>query len=177
MNDDDKRDPIDRMTDAYERMLERVDGMLELAEKSALPTLRRSLDHAREKAVELNELTREEAEKLSAYVERDMQDAAHYLIETGAEFRQWWQFDVQMIEQRLLEMFANVADKTRLELEKLADQAREASMYHTGEVTGPGTLLCNGCGKEMHFHKAGRIPPCSGCKGTSFKRPTATDKS
>ena len=143
MTDDDKRDPIDRMTDAYEQMLERVDGMLELAEKSTLPTLRRALDKAREKAVELNELTREEAEKLAAYVERDMKDAAHYLIETGAEFSQWWQFDVEMIEQRMVEMFANVADKTRLELEQFADQAREASLYHTGELTGPGTLECN----------------------------------
>ncbi|MCB1828966.1 MAG: zinc ribbon-containing protein [Gammaproteobacteria bacterium] len=175
MTDDDKRDPIDRMTDAYEQMLERVDGMLELAEKSTLPTLRRALDKAREKAVELNELTREEAEKLAAYVERDMKDAAHYLIETGAEFSQWWQFDVEMIEQRMLEMFANVADKTRLELEQFADQAREASLYHTGELTGPGTLECNSCGKELHFHKAGHIPPCPGCSGTGFKRRSADD--
>lgn len=174
MTNERKRDPIDRMTDAYERMLERVDGLLEVAEKSTLPTLRRALEQAREKAVELNELTREEAEKLTEYVERDMKDAAHFLLETGSEFRQWWQFDVQMIEQRMMEMFANVADKTRLELERLADQAREASLYHTGEVTGPGTLLCNGCGKELHFHQAGRIPPCPGCHGTGFKRPSST---
>jgi len=174
MTDEDKRDPIDRMTDAYEKMLERVDGMLELAEKSTLPTLRRSLDQAREKAVELNELTREEAEKLTEYVERDMKDAAHFLLETGAEFRHWWQFDVKLIEQRMMDMFSNVADKTRLELERFADQAREASMYHTGEVAGPGTLVCNSCGKEFHFHKAGRIPPCSGCNGTSFKRSSST---
>lgn len=175
MSDEEKRDPIDRMTDAYERMLERVDGMLELAEKSTLPTLRRSIDHAREKAVELNELTREEAERLATYVERDMQEAARFLVETGAEIREWWQFDVQLIEQRLLDMFASVADKTRLELEKLADQAREASRYHTGEVTGPGTLICEGCGKEIHFHKAGRIPPCPGCQGTGFTRQTTID--
>ena len=49
MTDEKKRDPIDRMTDAYEQMLERVDGFLELAEKSTLPTLRRALDQARER--------------------------------------------------------------------------------------------------------------------------------
>ena len=68
-----------------------------------------------------------------------------------------------------------VVAKTRLELEKLADQAREASRYHTGEVTGPGTLICEGCGKEIHFHKAGRIPPCPGCQGTGFTRQTTMD--
>jgi flagellar biosynthesis GTPase FlhF len=175
MTDEKNRDPIDRMTDAYEQMLERVDGMLELAEKSTLPTLRRALDQAREKAVELNELTREEAEKLTEYVERDMKEAAHYLLETGEEMRQWWQFDVKMIEQRMMEMFANVADKTRLELEKFADQARKASLYRTGEVAGPGRLVCTSCGKELHFHKAGHIPPCPGCSGTDFKRPSSAD--
>ncbi|MEW8087367.1 MAG: hypothetical protein AB2823_17535, partial [Candidatus Thiodiazotropha endolucinida] len=27
-----------------------------------------------------------------------------------------------------------------------------------------------GVHKEMHFKKTGHIPPCSGCKGTEFKR-------
>ncbi|MCB1761014.1 MAG: zinc ribbon-containing protein [Gammaproteobacteria bacterium] len=170
MSEQQKKDPVDRMTEAYEQMLERVDGILEQAEKSTLPTLRRSLDQARERAVELNELTREEAEKLTGYLERDMKDAAAFLVETGNEFRDWWRFDMQLIEQRLLEMFANVADRTRVELERLADRAREASSYHTGEVTGPGTLVCEGCGKTLHFHKAGRIPPCSECRGTTFRR-------
>ena len=51
-----------------------------------------------------------------------------------------------------------------------AEQAREASFYHTGEVTGPGTLVCAECGKELHFHKAGHIPPCPGCRGTRYRR-------
>ena len=170
MSDDDKRDPIDRMSEAYERMLERVDEVLEKAEKSAIPNLRKALDQAREKAVELNELTREEAEKLTDYVERDMQDAARYLSQTGEEFRNWWRFDVKLVEQRMMEMFANVADRTRVELERFAEQAREASLYHTGEMSGPGTLVCTECGKELHFHKAGHIPPCPECRGTSYRR-------
>ena len=170
MTEDDKRDPVDRMSDAYERMLERVDGMLDKAEKTTIPNLRKALEHAREKAVELNELTREEAEKLVDYVERDMKDAARYLSDTGEEFRTWWRFDVQQVEHRLMDMFAKVADRTRVELESIAEQAREASFYHTGEMTGPGTLVCTECGKELHFHKAGHIPPCSQCRGTRYQR-------
>ncbi len=170
MTEDDKRDPVDRMSDAYERMLERVDGMLDKAEKTTIPNLRKALEHAREKAVELNELTREEAEKLVDYVERDMKDAARYLSDTGEEFRNWWRFDVQQVEHRLMDMFAKVADRTRVELESIAEQAREASFYHTGEMTGPGTLVCTECGKELHFHKAGHIPPCSQCRGTRYQR-------
>jgi Zn finger protein HypA/HybF involved in hydrogenase expression len=170
MDPDNKREPIDRMVEAYERMLERVDELLGRAEKSAIPTLRKSLEQARERAVELNELTREEADKIAGYVERDMQEAAHFLAETGEQFREWWRFDLQLIETNLLEMFANVADKTRLELEKLANQAREAAYYHTGEVTGPGTLVCTECGKVLNFHKAGHIPPCPKCRSTRYRR-------
>jgi len=174
--DADRRDPVDRLVDAYERMLERVDQALETAEKSAIPSLRKALDNAKEKAVELNELTREEAEKLGHYVERDMKEAARYLADTGDEIREWWRFDLKQIERQLLDMFASVADKTRVELERLAGQAREASLYHTGEVSGPGTLVCVDCGKELHFHKAGRVPPCPKCHGTRFKRGSGASK-
>ncbi len=168
----DSRDPIERMVDAYEKMLERVNQMLDKAEKNTLPTLGKALDHAREKAVELNELTREEAERLSEYLERDMKDAARYLSETGTEFRTWWRFDIELIEQRLLELFASVADKTKLELEGLAEQARDAAFYSTGEITGPGTLVCTDCGKILSFHKAGYIPPCPKCFKTKYRRAT-----
>ncbi len=170
MAPENRRDPVDRMVDAYENMLERVDDMLEKAEKTALPNLRKALESAREKAVELNELSREEAEKVAEYVERDMKEAAHYLADTGEEFRNWFRFDMELIENRFLEMFANVADRTRLELDRFASQAREAALYHTGEITGPGTLVCEGCGKELHFQKAGHIPPCPKCHGTRYSR-------
>lgn len=162
--------PVDRLVNAYERMLEHVDSMLDKAEKNTLPSIKKSIDTAREKAVELNELTREEAEKVAAYLERDMKDAAHFLSETGEEFREWFKFDVQLIEARMLEMLAKVADRTRLELDRLADRAREGVLYHTGEITGPGTLVCTQCGKELHFHKAGHIPPCPKCHATEYRR-------
>jgi hypothetical protein len=170
MTSNNNQDPLDRMVIAYEKMLERVDELLEQAEKTTIPTLKKGLEHAREKAVELDELTREEAEKIASYVERDMHDAAGFLHKTGDEFRDWLRFDLELIENRLLDMFAKVADKTRLELGKFAEQARDASLYHTGEITGPGTLVCSECGKELHFHKTGHIPPCAGCRGTRFAR-------
>ena len=170
MSDKQEKDPVERMVDAYESMLESVDEMIGKAEKTALPTLRKSLDAARERAMAVHELTREEAEKIAGYVERDMKEAAHYLVETGEEFRDWFRFDVELIERRLMEMFATVADRTRIELEQFASQAREAALYRTGEITGPGTLICEQCGKALHFHKAGHIPPCSGCRGTRYRR-------
>ncbi|MCU7878345.1 MAG: zinc ribbon-containing protein [Candidatus Thiodiazotropha sp. (ex. Lucinoma kazani)] len=164
------KDPLDRLAAAYDKMLQEVHEAAESAKESALPGLKEYLDDAREKLVELGELSREEAEKVAGYVERDMKDAANYLLETGEQLSAWWRFDVQQVENRMLEMFTSVADQTKLELAKLAQRANKSSLYHTGEVTGPGSLLCIQCGKEMHFKKTGHIPPCSGCKGTEFQR-------
>ena len=170
MTDSDKQDPFSRLTDAYETMLERVHKAVEQAEESTVPTLKRNIEQARDKAVELGELTREEAEKIADYIERDMADVAHYLTETGEQLSDWWKFESGLIEDRLLDAFTNVADQTRLALARLAKQAYEATHYHTGEITGPGTLVCSKCGKALHFHKAGHIPPCPKCHHTEYTR-------
>ena len=171
MTDEKQRDPVDRMVEAYESMLQRVHDLF--TDEEGNNTLVEALAEAREKAVELGELTREEAEKLSVYVQRDIQDAAEYIADTGQELRDWFLFDWKLIEDRMFRMLAGVADQTSLQLKELARQAREASLYRTGEVTGPGTLVCVGCGKEIQFKKTGRIPPCSACSGTSFNRKQA----
>ncbi len=170
-----QKDTLEHLTEAYDTMLKRVSDAIKKAEQTTIPALKKNIEHARETAIEVGELTRDEAEKIATYLERDMHDAADFLSETGKEFKEWGKFDLELIEDRLLEMFANVADKTKLELEALAQQARRASMYHTGEITGPGTLVCTACGKEIHFQKTGHIPPCAGCRGTEYRRATKLD--
>ena len=112
----------------------------------------------------------DEAEKVAAYLRRDLHDAAEYLESSGKTFSNWLTFDLQLVEERMLELFASVADKTRLELEQLAQQAEKSQQYHTGEITGIGTLYCESCGCEMHFKKTSRIPPCPKCHKTTFNR-------
>jgi len=78
--------------------------------------------------------------------------------------------DIDIIEQKVLELFLAVADKTRIELEQLAHPACKISQYHTGEITGPGSLICEACGEMIHFTTTGHIPPCPKCRKTAFKR-------
>ncbi len=167
---DEKKDPVDRMVAAYESMLERVHEAADSAEKKTVPWLREALADAREKAVELQELTREEADRVSRYVERDLHEAAGFLADTGQELRDWLSFDWQLMQNRMLDMFAGMADQTSQTLRDLADQAREASLYHSGEVTAPGVLKCTECGEELTFDKTDRIPECPKCGATRFQR-------
>ncbi|HPR08600.1 MAG: zinc ribbon-containing protein [Gammaproteobacteria bacterium] len=170
---DKQKDPIDRLVGAYEAMLERVHEAAETGEKKTVPWLREALANAREKAVQLEELTREEADKVSRYVERDLHEAASYIADTGQEFRDWLTFDWRLMQNRMLDMFAGMADQTSQALRGFAEQARQASQYHTGEITAPGVLECIECGETLHFEKTGRIPPCPKCNATTFQRKPA----
>lgn len=162
----------EELTKAYERMLGQVHEALEYAEEQTEPRLRRLLDEMRDRAVEWGELTREEADRVAGYLERDLHDAANYLAQTGEDLRAWWRFDLAQVEERLMEMFTSVADQTRLQWEQWAEQVWVASHYRSGEISGLGTLRCASCGEDLSFPQPGEIPPCPKCGGTLFERPS-----
>lgn len=155
---------------AYNRMMEQVKT---LADHLGYQNLKHAIQLAKDKAVDAGELTREEAEKIGDYLVRDLEDAGHYLADNGGELKDWLRFDLELIEERLLEMFALAADKTKLELMQLAERARRAGEYHTGNITSIGTLECTSCGELLHFHATSHIPPCPKCHGSIFRRATA----
>jgi len=171
MSDTGRHGGDERLLHAYNRMLEHIKTLGDRAGKQARPALRHLIDAAEVKMIELNELTREEAVKIGAYIERDIKHAADFLNRPqNRELIDWLRFDLALIESRLLELFSGVADRTRLELLTLEHQAREASNYHTGEVAGIGTLYCAACGEALHFHATGHIPPCPRCRRSVFVR-------
>ena len=155
---------------AYDKMMERIEQLIDTAEKKALPTLQKNIDKAKQQAIELKEISQEEADKIARYLRRDIHDAAEHFESSGKEISSWFSFDLKLVEDRLLDVFVKVADKTRLELAQLAEQAKHAQEYHTGEITSIGTLACQQCETLLHFKKTSRIPPCPKCHKTIFIR-------
>ena len=163
------RFPTEGMGEAYEKLLKLTMEEAKLLKEKTGPVLHKLIDTTSEKISEIGELTEEEVEKVSEYLKRDLKEAASYMAETGADFKKWLAIDTEMMEDYLLEKFKQAADQTTIELQQLKASG-ETAEYHTGEVTGPGVLLCDNCGENLHFHKAGHIPPCAKCKGTHFHR-------
>ncbi|MFO7640844.1 MAG: zinc ribbon-containing protein [Candidatus Competibacteraceae bacterium] len=170
-----------RLVEAYDRMMERVKHRLEeleQAEKAAFPQLHASIEHAAEKAVELGELTREEARLIGSYLKRDLEDAGEYLTTTGRDLRAWLRFDLELLEDRMLDFFQRGVDQSRLELREFAPPAEGVEgveevkifEYRSGEITGPGTLRCANCGEQAAFHAPAVIGPCPACGGVTFVR-------
>jgi len=162
-------DPLDSLGAAYEKMFERVVEGFRKSDDKSEGLIQRLIDDARDTAVELGEVSREEAEKLAGYVRRDLHDFIENIAETGRDWKDWLGFEAILLEAGFLEMLAEAADPTTLALQKLKLDADMAG-WHTGEIAGPGTLVCDQCGEKLHFHKTGRIPPCPGCHATSFHR-------
>ncbi len=160
----------DKLVQGYNRMMERAREAIEQAESKALPVLRESIEKARHTAVELEELSHDEAQKIADWLKRDLQDAGRHLAETREELGEWLRFDLDQIEDSLLDVFSRVADRTRVEWAQLKIELERDPPHRTGEITGPGTLYCDACNEALHFHHTARIPPCPKCHGTTFRR-------
>jgi len=166
---DHQEKPTEKLIHAYNTMMERASEAFEQAE-NGIHNMQQAFERARDRAVELDELTREEAEEIADYLKRDFQEAAYYLTDTGNELRDWLHLDIELIEQSLLDLISSVADKTRIELKQIEQQAWRASEYHTGQITGAGSLECVECGEVLHFKQTGHIPPCPKCQNSVFIR-------
>ena len=135
---------------AYHQMMNRVTQALT---QTRTQDLYRHIELAQEKAVELNELSREEAERIGEYLRRDLQDAAHFMNTTEQALADWMHFDLTLIEEQLLGMFQLMVDHTQQELANLAERAKQATEWVSGEITGPGSLYCAHCNQVISFHQ------------------------
>ncbi len=130
-----------------------------------------ALEIAKDKTSAQGDFTEAEIEQVSGYVTRDLDHAATSLNpQSENSFSEWLKFDVDLIENFALDAFMDVADKTRLELAILEQQAKQVHIYQSGEVTGPGTFVCVNCNKEIAFKSTSHIPDCPHCQATSFVR-------
>jgi Zn finger protein HypA/HybF involved in hydrogenase expression len=163
--------PAERLTRAYNRMMERIQELMEDAEDKGIPTLEEGIKQAGNKAVELGEITRDEAEQIGRWIKRDMEEASQYLASGGREFAAWLKFDIEQVEKRVLDVLLSVADRTKLELAAFERSMEAHNTYKSGEITGAGVLECMACGEPMHFYETTTIPVCPKCGGTKFKRP------
>jgi len=163
-------DLIDVLGAVYETMFEDVVEGLQKVEDLSAPVLHKLIDESKKEAVKLEKVGEDDAEKLASWLKEDLNEGAQYLAETGGEFNDWLGFEKEALKSVALDKLLSIADKTKLQMLALKNELARRSSPHTGEVIGPGTLVCDKCGEKLHFHKAGKIPPCPKCHATTFHR-------
>lgn len=160
---------------AYNRMLDHARSYLHETTHELGGNVHDAIESAKKQTVHLGELSKDEAELIGTYLRRDLHNAGEFIKAQRGELRDWLRFDVKQIEQRIWENLSLVVDKTTIELNHLRNRAQQVGEWHTGEITGPGTLVCSACNEEIHFHKTGHIPPCPKCHATIYHRAKAND--
>ncbi|HYW04009.1 MAG TPA: zinc ribbon-containing protein [Gammaproteobacteria bacterium] len=165
--DDRDRERGEHEPHAYNRMLGRVRDALEDLGDS--PQLHIALERAKQRAVELGELSRDEADRIGGYLRRDLEDAGEFLATGGRSLRDWLQFDLEYLEQWFRDYWQSATDMTRVELANF-ERGLGPVNYYTGEVAAPGTFVCRACSQTLTLQRTGHLPPCPRCHGSTFAR-------
>lgn len=160
----------DRLGATYESMYEHVAQNIHKLKDQSGTLLHDLVDEARDKMDKLEEVAEEDIDKASKWLKRDLDDVVEYLSETDYALKDWLGFESALIKNEMIRMLLESADKTTLEWLRMKENAHEPSTYNTGEIVGPGTLICDECGEKLHFHDTSHIPPCPKCNKTAFHR-------
>ena len=158
--------------EVYDRMLERVKTRLHELEETSLQTLEDEVRKAVEFEYELEEMTREEADLLGAYLQRDLE---HFVEETGEGLREWLQLDIALLEHQLADSLFSVADKTVVDFLELKQklESKEVGQYISGEVATAGMFQCLNCGHMRCLTATSHLEPCEACGSHYYERVTS----
>lgn len=160
----------DKLVHGYDTMMEKLYEWAEKSDDKAGPLLIHGLEDAAVFLNDLGEWTKEEIDLVSHFVKRDIHHIAQNLEKSNTELSEWLEIDKQKVESGFLAILSKMADQTRVELDHIKHLAETINDLHTGEVTSLGSISCKSCGKTLHFHQSGRIPPCPSCHKTIFER-------
>lgn len=160
----------EKLVAAFDHMVENVSEAVHKAEETLAPTIDEMVHNAQVLARELFTLSQEEAESLGDTLKRDMHKANKTLNQQRKELKDWWSFDMTLVEDRFIDLIASAADKSWLDFHKFEYEDHQASLYRSGEVCNAGTFNCNHCDNSINLPKTGQIPRCPKCDHVEFYR-------
>ncbi len=151
---------------AYDELMEHLYEIMD----DTLHSVADALEIAKEKTI--SGLSQEDIDRVAGFLMHDVEHAAHSNLAADNQdsIADWFKFDVELIENFALDAFTSIADKTRIELAKIENQAKKYHTYASGDIVGPGTFVCNQCGKQIAFKSTSEIPQCPECKTKTFSR-------
>jgi len=161
--------------EVYDRMLERVQTRMKELQETSLDTLEEEIQKAVEFEYELEEMTREEADLLGAYLERDLKHLMHFVDETGEGLKEWLQLDISLLEHQLADSLLSVADQTLVDTLELRQKLEndDAGHYISGEVATAGMFRCLNCSHMRCLTATSHLEPCEACGSHYYERVTS----
>jgi len=160
----------DKLIKIYDQVMDQVAESLHAADSAVQPTMEEIIENATEMVHKAQDVSLKDAQELSRYLKRDLNDALNSVVHQGKELSDWLKFDYELVEDKFIDIVSKAADKTWLTLNQFEKSKRVVIIYKTGEMAAPGVLDCVACSQSMQFKKSSRIPPCPKCHQTEFVR-------
>lgn len=161
MTDQEQNNQEQQDVSLYEKLASRTADLLEEGKR----TLDEALKKAKDEVSHAGDVSSEQIDKVVAYVRRDLAENANKASEAVKKT-----VDPHRVAAGMQSVFSRILTSAADALNDLAHKAEQSLEYKTGEVTSPGTLTCKECGAEMHITQTVRIPPCSKCHKTLFRK-------
>jgi hypothetical protein len=159
-NENKKKDDVS----LYENLAARTAELLEEGKK----TLDEAIKKAGEEISSAGKFSRERAEKIGAYIRRDLTDLGKQAEKTRDNLKK--AVDPHRVAAGMQSILARILVSTAETLSDWAEKTEKQVEYKTGEITSPGTLTCKECGNAIHLSGTGHIPPCPKCHKTLFRK-------
>ncbi len=164
------KDDSEKLVKAFDHMVENVSQVIHDSEEALAPSVDEMVSNAQNLVHELFSLSKKESERLGKALKRDIKSVNKILNQQRKELKDWLSFDLMLVEDKLIELIAQAADKTWPDIRSFENEARQADVYRTGEVCSAGTLCCKNCAQTLNLSKTSHIPPCPKCQHTEFYR-------
>lgn len=148
----------------YEKIISRTEELLDSGRKN----LDEALKKAGEELSSAGSFTKEQAEKISTFIKRDIQHtvaSAHKGKDAVKEA-----VDPKRVAAGAQSIFSKILINTAETLSEWAKKSEQHLEFKTGEVTSPGSLTCKNCGEVIHLLKTTKIPPCPKCHKTLYRK-------
>lgn len=165
----------------YDRLLARTEVLLE----SGRISLEDALHEAAEELSSLGDYTREQADRVAAFVKRDVLHAAERADEasdrgqdhsSGADKAGHFAsavrdaIDPKRVVTGAQSVFSRIVTGAAMTLSEWGEKLERNLEFRAGEITSPGTLTCKNCGEIIKLKQTVEIPPCPRCGQTSFRK-------
>ena len=164
MTGNDEQKKAQEEVSLYEKIISRTEELLQSGRKN----LDEALKKAGDELSSAGQFTREQAEKISAFIKRDIEHAVDNAGKAKDSFKE--AVDPKRVAVGAQSFFSKILSSTAETLSDLAKKSEQQLEFKTGEVTSPGTLTCKSCREEIHMKKTARIPPCPKCHQTLFRK-------
>lgn len=165
----DKKDSNEHEESQYEKLAHKTAELLDSIKDKTPEAVEKIIEAAKKELVDAGEIGSKKAEEFANYLKKDLKFSKEDFSKLSDIIKD--KSHPSRVGAGILNVFHDVAQAVGTQLTALADKAEDKLTFKTGGMTGPCTLTCTKCNKQIHLTKTARIPPCSGCKsGSTFKK-------